>query len=105
VTTPEDLERRLGAGARAWRIDRRLTQAELADRANVSLSALKNLESGAGANVTTLVKVVHALGADDWLDALAPPPAAFDPLALLEQRRQATAARPRQRVRHPRRAP
>jgi transcriptional regulator with XRE-family HTH domain len=103
VTASEDLERRLGANVRARRIDRQLTQVELADRANVSLSALKNLESGAGANVTTLVKVARALGADEWLDALAPPPPAFDPLALLEQRRKATATAPRQRVRHPRR--
>ncbi|MGD9794741.1 MAG: helix-turn-helix domain-containing protein [Acidimicrobiia bacterium] len=98
----DELERNLGAGVRALRIGARLTQVELADRANVSVGALKHLESGAGATITTLVKVLRALDADDWLGTLSPP-ATFDPMALLEQRRkEVRAAKAPTRVRHKR---
>ena len=82
----EDLEAVLGSSVRALRIDRRLTQVELAELANVSLGALKNLESGRGSTTSTLVRVVHALGRDGWLHALAPTAATFNPLDLIEPR-------------------
>ena len=102
MSTTDTLEATLGRNVRARRLARRLTQAEVAERANVSLGALKHLESGAGATVSTLVKVLKALGAEAWLDTLAPPPALFDPMQLLEERQRAAARRvtgPR-RVRH-----
>ena len=83
----DEMERNLGAGVRALRLGAELTQVELAERANVSVGALKHLESGAGATITTLVKVLRALDADGWLATLAPS-TAFDPMALLEQRRK-----------------
>ncbi len=97
MATTDELEQTLGDGIRAVRLARRLTQVELADRANVSLGALKHLESGAGSTTTTLVKVLRALDADDWLHRLGPPEQPFDPLALLEQRQreQRRAAGPR----------
>ena len=68
-------ERRAGGGARQPCPQRavqpeQLTQAEVAERANVSLGALRHLESGSGATVSTLVKVLRALGQEDWLDHL-----------------------------------
>ena len=93
--TTEALEQTLGRNVRAVRLARRLTQLEVAERANISLGAVKHLESGAGATTTTLVKVLRALGAEPWLDTLAPPApaAAFDPLQLLQQRQQQAAAK------------
>jgi transcriptional regulator with XRE-family HTH domain len=82
----EDLEAVLGASVRALRIDRRLTQAELAELANVSVGALKNLESGRGSATRTLVRVAHALGQDWWLHALAPAALPFNPLDLIVPR-------------------
>lgn len=76
------LELELGGSVRALRESVGLTRAELADRANVSLGAVKNLELAYGANVTTLVRVVHALGADDWLSQLTPAPQ-FDPFEVV----------------------
>lgn len=93
-------EAELGRRLRALRLDRQLTQQELADRANVSLGAVKHLEQGAGATTTSLAKVLRALGHEDWIEALAPPVAAFSPLEVLEQRRRA-ARQDRRRVRHP----
>ena len=98
---PEELESRLGHQVRAQRVSRRLTQVELAELANVSVRAIKNLESGAGSTIATFVKVLRALGKEDWLDGLAPAPDAFNPLTLLEGRQKA-AGRPAgpPRVRH-----
>lgn len=101
----DELERHLGERARAARVAARLTQAELADRANVSVGALKNLESGSGSSTSTLVKVLRAVGREDWIDKLGPSPAAFNPVEVLDaQRRWASQAAAPKRVRHPRRA-
>lgn len=95
-TTPEWLAQ-LGADLRERRVQAELTQEALARRADVGISSVKNLESGAGANLTTLIKVVRALGAEDWLEGLAAPagPTVSPMQMLLAQRRSPT----RQRVR------
>ncbi len=96
----DDLERTLGRNVRSVRISRELTQVDLADRANVSLGALKHLEHGAGSTITTLVKVLRALGEEHWLETLAPTAAPFNPLHLLATReRSASTAPDRRRVR------
>jgi transcriptional regulator with XRE-family HTH domain len=95
----DELESRLGERLRSIRIARRFTQAELAERANVSLGALKHLETGAGASTATLTKVVRALGQERWIENLGATPT-FNPLELLEERererrRSAGRVRPR----------
>jgi len=99
----DELEKALGGHIRDLRIGGRLTQTELAERANVSVGALKNLESGSGATTTTLVKILRALDQERWIETLGPGPAPFNPLDLLEARQQQSrkAARPT-RVRHQR---
>lgn len=97
MATVEELEGSLGARVRALRLARSLSQVELAELANVSTGALKHLESGAGANITTLVKVLRALDAQGWIDTLAPAPVPFNPLAVLEQRERELARGSRQR--------
>ena len=77
----EDLAALLGEGLRALRLDRNLEQKTLADQAGVSLNALKNLEGGKGANISTLVRVLRALGREDWLKTIAPV-ATINPLTL-----------------------
>ena len=96
--TTQEWLRELGGNIRARRVGMGVTQEELARRAGLGLGALKHLESGAGANLTTLVKVVRALGAEEWLTALAPPPEpTLSPMQLLRERRGAPPVR--QRVR------
>ena len=70
-TTQEWLDR-IGGSLRQRRL-RALTQEDLARLAGLGLSSVKHLESGQGANLASLVKVVRALGAEDWLAALALP--------------------------------
>jgi len=81
-----ELEVVLGRNIRARRLQAGLSQMALSDRANVSVGALQHLERGEGASTRTLTRVVHALGADSWLEQLAPPAPAFNPLDLLEAR-------------------
>jgi transcriptional regulator with XRE-family HTH domain len=99
----DDLEITLGESVRARRIDQRLTQVELAARANVSLGAVKNLENGRGSTTKTLVRVVHVLSQDHWLSALAPSETNFNPLVLLESPSSKNERAPR-RVRRTERA-
>ena len=104
--TTEEWERQLGQGVLRTRILRDLTQAQLAERANVSLSAVKNLERGRGSSVATLVRVARALDRAEWLALFSPAEPAVSPIELLRQRNVAggtggTGERPgRRRVRH-----
>ncbi len=79
--TSAELATLLGTSIRKLRIDRNLRQNELAAQAGISLHALRNLESGEGATVRTLVTVLRALGREEWLRSLAPSPA-INPLTL-----------------------
>jgi len=95
-----DQEVLLGRNVRELRLSTRLTQRELAERANVSVGALRNLENARGSSTATLVRVLHALGNDGWIAQLAPS-SSFNPLDLVAQRRSASRARGPGRVRHP----
>ena len=94
--TAKEQELRIGAQIRARRLRENLTVSELATYAGVSPRTVQNLEHGRGSTVTTLVKVLRALDAEDWLEALTPDEP-VSPIAILE----ATQAqqRPRQRAR------
>jgi len=102
----DKLEKVLGYHVRTARLEKELTQAEIAERANVSIGAVRHLESGSGATVATLVKVLRALGKENWLRTLSTPPEqrAFNPIDLLTTAQGNQAARSR-RVRRPRTAP
>ena len=70
--TSAELEEMLGSRLRELRLLKNLDQKSLAERAGLSLNAVKHLESGKGARVNSLIKVLRALERADWLDALAP---------------------------------
>ncbi len=77
-----DWERRLGEQVRSLRVAARLEQRELADRAGVSLGAVRNLETGKGSTAKTIIRIARALDRTDWLSALAPP-IGVSPITLL----------------------
>ncbi len=56
------------------RLQRNLTQAQLAREAGVSKRTLIRLESGESSQVTNLIRVVRALGLLGNLDVFIPPP-------------------------------
>ena len=95
--TTDELERLLGSRLRELRILRNLDQISLAERASVSLNAVKHLESGKGARVSSLVKVLRALGRVDWLESLAPA-VSISPMQMLK-RESRERKRARRRIR------
>ena len=89
--TVDELEAVLGTAVRAVRLDLNIDQQTVAARAGISVGALKNLESGRGSTVRTLVSVLKTLDRQDWLTTIAPT-ASVNPLTHTES------ASPRQRA-------
>lgn len=93
--TPEEAELALGGRLKHLRLNRNLDQKTLAERAGVSVRALRNLENGQGSTVHSLLRVVRALGREEWLQSIAPV-ATINPLTLIrgaEQRQRASRLR------------
>lgn len=76
----------LGARLAALRVQRNLTQAELAARAGLAKRTLERLETGHSVQLDSFVRLCRALELSDRLDALLPPEQA-SPLAQLQLRR------------------
>jgi len=57
---------------RRERLQQNLGQQVVADRSGISLTAVKNLESGKDASLSTFVRVCRTLGKDDWIMTLGP---------------------------------
>ncbi|WP_316682780.1 helix-turn-helix domain-containing protein [Ralstonia flaminis] len=93
--TPLEIEGELGERLKKLRVLRNLDQATLAARAGISVRTLRNLESGRGSSLHTLIQVVRALGREQWFETIAPVPT-INPLMLTR------AAAPRQRASKPR---
>ena len=81
--TIAEWEADIGQQVRTLRRRAEMTQRELARSANVSVGTIRNLESGAGSTLATLVSIARVLGRSDWLSALAPP-VTISPLAMLK---------------------
>ena len=95
--TVEEWGTGLGEQMRALRLRANLDQVSLAERAGIGLTAIKNLESGKGATLKTLIKALRVLDRADWLSTLAPL-VSISPLQMLK-------AKPaRQRARRQKRA-
>lgn len=81
----DDWEATLGRQIRSLRLREDVHQRTLAERAGVALNAVKHLELGKGSTVTSLVRVLRALGRADWLTTLAPA-VSISPMHLLRSR-------------------
>ena len=68
--TAEAVLTELGARVAAWRLERGLTQQQLAFRADIGRATLQRLEAGASVQLTSLVKLLRSLGMLDVLDSL-----------------------------------
>jgi transcriptional regulator with XRE-family HTH domain len=62
-------QRRIGEHLATWRRLRRLTAAQIADRAGLSRHTVMRLEHGEGASLENLLRVARALGVLDSLVA------------------------------------
>jgi transcriptional regulator with XRE-family HTH domain len=91
IMTPEEVEVKFGQQLRDLRLRRNINQRQLAEQAGVALNAVKNLENGKGATLTSLVKVLRSLDRAEWLETLAPT-VGISPMQMLK------AKQPRQRA-------
>lgn len=82
--TPNELQHLLGERLRRLRLNRNLDQRTTAEKAGISEKALRNLESGRGSTVETLLRVLKGLDYLQGLDMLAPE-ISINPLDLLRQ--------------------
>ena len=90
----EQMEQAIGRQVRGLRLAANLSQDTLAANANVSLSSLRSLEQGGGSTLATLIKVLRALDALEWLTTLHQEPS-VSPIALLKaQKKQQQRVRP-----------
>ncbi|MBU1145880.1 MAG: helix-turn-helix domain-containing protein [Firmicutes bacterium] len=62
----------LGLRLKSYRIYSALTQEELAIKSGVSRRSIQNMENGEDVNLSTIIKVLMALGLDSNLDLLVP---------------------------------
>lgn len=87
----------MGQRLTAARLERRMTQAQLAQAAGVSKRTVERLEDGASAQLTNLVRCLRALGKLEGLERLLPE-TPVSPIELLK--RKAPPSRVR-RIREP----
>lgn len=72
ANTIEEFEIDIGEQIKSLRLRKNIERTTLASRAGCSVSALKNLESGNGSTLRTLIAIVRSLGREDWLRNVAP---------------------------------
>ena len=93
--TPEEHEALLGQRLKTLRVQKNLDQATVSARAGISIRSLRNLESGNGSSLHTLIVVLRVLGRETWLETIAPVPT-INPIMMTRK------AVPRQRASKPR---
>ena len=90
--TTDEWEQYMGEQIRLLRLRKNMTQQEVAQRSQVSVSTLANLETGKGSTLKTLVAVLGVLQKTSWLESLAPP-VNVSPLQLAELGKERQRAR------------
>ena len=85
IKTVEEWEIELGHQIRDLRLRQDLEQRQLAEQAGVSWNVVKRLETGKGATVSSLIKILRALGRAEWLSTLAPT-VSISPLQMLKEK-------------------
>jgi len=83
--TPDEWEVELGQQVRDVRLRQNIDQQRLAEQAGVALNVVKRLEGGKGTTVTSLIKILRALGRVEWLSTLAPA-VSISPLQMLHEK-------------------
>ena len=83
--TTKEILREVGARLRGFRLQRNVTQAELAETAGVGHATVKRAEAGESILLESLVKILRALGRVEALDSFLPEPL-VSPIRLADQR-------------------
>ena len=80
---PEELQLTIGKLVQDVRFQKHKTQREVAQLAGVSLRSVISLENGAGSTLSTFIRVLKALNADDRIMAMLPE-RRISPMSLLK---------------------
>ena len=102
IAMSPELEKAIGNQIRSLRLRQNLDQRDVAARGGIALNAVKNLESGKGATLRSLVAALRVLGRADWIHTLAPP-VSISPVQMLKTkapRRRISSTRPANNTRH-----
>ena len=83
--TPKQWEAEFGRQIRTLRLRKNIAQQSLAEQAGIALNAVKNLETGKGTTLTSMIKVLRVLNREDWLTTLAPE-VSISPLQMLKRK-------------------
>ena len=70
--TSSELQSQLGDSITRLRLQKGVSQTEVAARANIAVTSIVRLEAGKGGNLATFIKVLKALDSASWLNTLAP---------------------------------
>ena len=92
-TTDLEVLQEMGARLRAYRLQRNLAQSDLATSAGVNRTTIRDIEAGKDSQLSTLVKLLRALGKLEDIDAFLPKPS-VSPIQLMKSQ-----GKPRQRAR------
>ena len=74
--TDEAVLEQIGGRISRWRLERNISQAELADQAGISRRTVQRLEDGEPVQTPSFTRVLRALGFVESLDSLVPEPMA-----------------------------
>jgi len=85
IYSAQELELKLGESLKRLRLQKNLDRQTLCEHAGVSMNALRHLEAGHGVTIKTLIRVVRALGRQDWLESIAPT-VSINPLHLVRSK-------------------
>jgi transcriptional regulator with XRE-family HTH domain len=91
--TDKEILQEMGGRIRTYRLQRNLSQQELARRAGVNRTTVRDIEGGKDSQLSTLVKLMRALGRLEDLNAFLPL-ASVSPIQLMKLQ-----GKPRQRAR------
>jgi transcriptional regulator with XRE-family HTH domain len=97
IETIGELEQSLGRTIRELRIRKNLDQVTLAEQAGIALNAVKNLENGKGATLSSLLNVLKALDRIEWLSTLSPAVSISPIQALNSKSKRSRVGRPRKK--------
>ncbi len=73
-STDREILKRMGEQLRRFRLERNISQKDLAKSAGVSLSSVASIEGGKSISLATLIPLLRALGALDLLSAFTKEP-------------------------------
>lgn len=99
ILSNAQIEQELGHRIRNRRLERNISQAELAERSGLSRRTITSVEHGEGATLSTLIALLRALQALDCLEQILPDPGP-SPLLLakLQEEPRKYASKPRKPV-------